>query len=209
MATVIYFLRHGETNSNKNKFIQGHLDIPLNQNGLKQAELAGKKLQKIHFDAIYSSDLSRSVKTAEYVANGKEIIHLAELREWYLGDWQGKSFAEIEKLYPDELQLYRECSPDFTPKSGESKKEFRKRISDTMKKLAEKHPDGTILCVSHGGFIRTALLNVMNMERFHTRPRTDNTAISCFKTSDNGKSWQLIFWNDTCHLENFTESEGV
>ena len=168
-----------------------------------------KKLQKIHFDAIYSSDLSRAAKTAEYAANSKEIIHLAELREWYLGDWQGKNFSEIEKLYPDELQLYLECSPNFKPQNGESKKEFRKRISDTMKKLAEKHPDGTILCISHGGFIRTALLNVMNMERFHTRPRTDNTAISCFKSSDKGNSWQLIFWNDTCHLTDFKESDGV
>ena len=209
MDTYIYFLRHGETDANKISMVQGHTDIPLNSNGLQQAQLAGTRLQKIHFAAVYSSDLSRAAVTASFAANGKKIIHTAKLREWHLGNWQGKTLNELEKIYPEEFLLYKNNSPLFRPANGESAKEFLERAKKFMQDTAEKHQGQTVLCVSHGGFIRTVLQYVMNIESFIVKPRVDNTAISCFKTSDNGKSWQLILWNDTAHLTDFRESEGV
>lgn len=209
MDTYIYFLRHGETDANKIVMVQGHTDIPLNSNGLQQAQLAGARLRKIHFDAIYSSDLSRAADTANFTTDNKNIIHTEKLREWHLGDWQGKTIIEIEKIFPEEFQLYKNNSPLFRPANGESAKEFLERAKNFMENIAAEHQGQTILCVSHGGFIRTVLQYVMNIESFTVKPRVDNTSISCFKTSDNGKSWQLILWNDTCHLKNFNESEGI
>ena len=75
METTVYFLRHGETDANINGIIQGQSDVPLNENGIIQAEIAGKRMLKMHFDAIYSSDLSRAAKTAQYAAYSRNIIY--------------------------------------------------------------------------------------------------------------------------------------
>ena len=185
-------------------------DIPLNQNGINQAELAAKRLNNLHFDCIYSSDLIRAKVTAEYAAAGRNIIYTAQLREWFFGKWQDKTFPEIEKLFPENLKKYRSLDPSFCPDDGESNQLFRQRSADFMQMLAEKHKNQTVLCVSHGGFIRTVLQNALQIERFSVYPRMDNTAVSCFKTSNNGKSWQLVLWNDTSHLNSgSTENQSA
>ena len=209
METVVYFLRHGETDYNIDVRIQGQCDIPLNANGIKQAQITGKRLQKMHFDCIYSSDLQRAAVTASYAAGTREIHYTPLLREWFFGEWQNKQFPEIEKLFPEELKLYRAKAPSFCPNGGESTALFRKRAADVMQMIAEKNPGQTVLCVSHGGLIRAVLQNISDPEVFKTLPHADNTSISCFKTPDNGKSWQLVSWNDNSHLDNCTQSEGI
>ncbi len=209
METIVYFLRHGETDYNIDVRIQGHIDIPLNSNGLKQAQIAGKRMQQMHFDCIYSSDLQRAAVTASYAAGTRKVHCTPLLREWFLGEWQGKRFDEIEKIFPDELKLYRAKDPSFCPNGGESTALFRKRAADVMQMIAEKNPGQTVLCVSHGGFIRSVLQNISSPEEFKNFPPPDNTSISCFKTSDNGKSWQIVSWNDNSHLTDYTPSEGL
>ena len=209
MNTYIYFMRHGETDANKVLMVQGHTDIPLNSGGLSQAQSAGERLQEMHFDAIYSSDLSRAATTAKYAAGSRDVVYTKELREWYFGDWQGKTLTEIEKIYPEQFKLYKSNSPLFHPENGESAGEFIARVKKFMQDIAKKHRGQNVLCVSHGGYIRTALQYVMNVEQLVMKPRVDNTSISRFKTTDDGQTWQLVLWNDICHLTDYRESEGV
>lgn len=199
--TILYFVRHGETDANTIDLIQGQRDVRLNENGMKQAETVGKRMQNMKFDCIYSSDLSRAAFTAECIANGRKVIYTPRLREWAFGTWEGKTLDEISVIYPDEFKAYKEISNDFHPSGGESTMQLKKRAADFLEEMAAKHPGRTVLCVSHGGFIRNILQIVLKIERFNVRPRADNTAVSCFKTSDNGRNWQLITWNDTAHLQ--------
>ena len=199
-ATTVYIVRHGETDANLYNMIQGQTDVPLNESGLKQAELVGRRLRNFPFDVIYSSDLSRALITAKSIAGDREVITTKELREWNLGAWQGKYLSDIAVEFAEEYNLFKTRSADFRPTDGESVKEFKIRAENFMEHIAKKHPGKTILCVSHGGFLRSILANVMNLDNY-TDARADNTSISCFRTLNNGESWQLVSWNDTSHLD--------
>ncbi|MBO7152699.1 MAG: histidine phosphatase family protein [Lentisphaeria bacterium] len=211
MAQVltVYMVRHGETEANVIDMIQGQSDVPLNERGVAQAELVGARLRNKPFDAIYSSDLSRAAVTARAIAGEREINYTPELREWHFGAWQGKLIAEIAETRPEEYRMFRSNSSDFAPHGGESVRQFRDRAANFLKELAARHPSGDICCVTHGGFLRMVLLNVMNMEKYPAKARTDNTSISCFRSIDGGASWQLILWNDASHLaDNCVASSG-
>ena len=206
---TVYMVRHGETDANVKDIVQGQSDVPLNSCGIQQAACVGKRLGNFPFDAIYSSDLCRAAVTAQNIAGTREIQFTQELREWNLGNWQGKYISQISEEYPEEFKLFKAHSIFFRPEGGESICEFRTRAADFLDMLAKKHSGQSVLCVTHGGFLRATLLNIMNMEKYPVSARTDNTSISCFKTTDGGKSWQLVFWNDASHLHGeLTSSSG-
>ena len=102
--TTIYFVRHGQTAANATGVIQGQTDVLLDETGLAQAKLVGARLKKHHFDAIYSSDLTRAMVTAREIADGREIIATPQLREWHLGHWQSKNIEQIKIDYPEEYR---------------------------------------------------------------------------------------------------------
>lgn len=199
--TTIYFVRHGQTAANASGVIQGQTDVLLDETGLAQAKLVGARLKKHHFDVIYSSDLTRAMVTAREIADGREIIATPQLREWHLGHWQSKNIEQIKIDYPEEYRKLSSDAPDCTIQDGESSAEFQQRASGFMQFAAENHPGKTILAVSHGGFMVKALKHVLGLDSLKRRPRADNTSIAIFKTSDCGKSWQLVCWNDTAHLD--------
>ena len=194
-------VRHGETAANATHTIQGQTDVPLNENGLFQAGLIAARLKYREFTAIYSSDLSRALVTAQKIAHGREVIADPELREWHLGHWQGMNIADVIAKFPEEYAAFHRDDPGTTIADGESSAEFLSRVSRVMEKLAARHPGGDILCVTHGGFVSKALKYVMQYAAAPLPPCMDNTALFVFRTLD-GKHWQLQCWNDTAHLEN-------
>ena len=102
-ATRIIAIRHGETTWNVDGRIQGHLDIPLNDVGLWQADQAAKALADESIAAIYSSDLQRAFVTAQAVAKVSNLTLNADpgLRERSFGDYQGQTFKQVEAADPD------------------------------------------------------------------------------------------------------------
>ena len=207
--TTVYMVRHGETDANVTDMIQGQSDVPLNSDGLKQAELAGQRFKGIRFDAVYSSDLSRALVTARSIAGTDEIILTPALREWHLGHWQGRCIADIAVEFPQEYAAFKANSSDFRPAGGESIRELCDRSASFLKQIAIEQAGKKVLCVTHGGFLRATLLNVMDMAKYPERARVDNTSISCIRTCDGGNTWQLVFWNDTNHLEgHYRNSSG-
>jgi broad specificity phosphatase PhoE len=200
--TIVYFVRHGQTAANAGSIIQGHTDVPLDETGLKQADIVAKRLSNTHFDVIYSSDLSRALVTAKKISGSREVITTPQLREWHLGHWQGRSLDEIKSIFQDEHRRYLADDPEFTVADGESSREFKERVISFMQEIAAKHPRQTILCVSHGGFLTKVFKYVLQVETLPRRPRIFNTALCCFSTVDCGKTWQLVTWNDASHLQN-------
>ena len=199
--TTLYVVRHGQTVANATGVIQGQTDVLLDETGLAQARLVGARLKKRHFDAIYSSDLTRAMVTAREIADGRKIISTPPLREWHLGHWQGISIEQIKVDFAEEYQKFSSDAPDCTIEGGESTAEFQQRIAAFLHSIAQNHPGETVLAVSHGGLMVKALKLVLQQSSLPRRPRADNTSIAIFKTFDRGESWQLVRWNDTAHLD--------
>lgn len=147
MTTKIYLMRHGQTLFNKLHKIQGASDSPLTAKGIRQAEIARDyfKNEGITFDVAYSSTSERASDTLEIVyGQDKDYHRLKGLKEWDFGPFE----AESEHLNPS-----LPYGDFFAGYGGEREVDFRARISQTVKENADKHPDQTVLIVSHGGAI--------------------------------------------------------
>lgn len=145
-------MRHGETDWNLNQRLQGHSDRPLNDTGREQARGLAAELAEEELEAVYSSDLSRAQETARIVAEtrGLDVSELPELRERHFGSWEGLTDDEIHERFPQEVA-------DGVLGDGESRDELDRRVLGALRRIADEHPAGTVLVVSHGGPLRAVL----------------------------------------------------
>ena len=110
----LYIVRHGETEWNVIKRFQGQLNTPLTEKGMEKLRKTGKKLENVLFDEVYTSELGRTVASAEIILNEnrgyknkkRELQKLAELNEVYFGVWQGLTYEEVFLKYPEEGNNY-------------------------------------------------------------------------------------------------------
>ena len=200
--TRIIAIRHGETSWNVDTRIQGHLDIPLSANGRWQAERLASALKDEPLAAIYASDLTRAWETAQYLGRvqGLEVIKEVGLRERGFGDFQGKTFAEIEALLPEQSLRWRQRDPDFSPAGGESLVALRSRVISAAQRLAALHPGQLIAMVGHGGVMDVLYRAATRLDI--QAPRTwalGNAAINRLLWTPDGFS--LVGWADTHHLD--------
>lgn len=149
--TTILLVRHGETDWNLHRRLQGHADTPLNDRGREQAGALAAELAHEPIDAVYSSDLVRAHETARIVAerHGLHVTAIDALRERNFGTWEGLSDDEIEARFPERQ--------DGVLGDGETREEMAHRVLDALQRIAEQHPDGRVLVVSHGGPLRAVL----------------------------------------------------
>lgn len=201
-ATRIIAIRHGETAWNVDTRIQGHLDIPLNDTGRWQARRVGAALAGEELSAIYASDLGRAHQTAQAVAEraGLPVVADVGLRERAFGNFEGKTFAEIEADWPDQALRWRKRDPAFEPVGGESLLRFRERIVGTLNRLAARHPGGQIVLVGHGGVMDVLYRAATGQEL--QAPRTwalGNAAINRLLWTP--ETLTLVGWADTAHLD--------
>lgn len=200
--TRIIAIRHGETAWNVDTRIQGHLDIPLNETGRMQAHRLALALAGEPITAIYASDLWRAYDTALYVSRAVDVGVTTEegLRERSFGEFQGKTFAEIEAVLPEQAQRWRKRDPAFAPPGGESLLALRERVVGTAERLAAKHPGELIALVGHGGVMDVLYRAATRLDL--QAPRTwdlSNAAINRLLWSPEGFS--LVGWADTQHLD--------
>lgn len=161
----IYLVRHGETEENKNRNYYGKMDVSLNKNGIDQSKKVGKLLENIKFNKVYVSNRKRAKDTASIIL-GKNKLSLTQecsidnllkedsrINELNFGEFEGKTYEEIGKLYPEEQKLWEIDWKNFTPPSGESAVDFFLKVKSFMKSI-KKQPEGNYLIVTHGGVIR-------------------------------------------------------
>lgn len=164
MPQKIILVRHGETDYNKERRMQGWLDIPLNNNGRIQAVATSAKLVDIQVDALYSSDLRRAHETAKHLARviKKEIIPSPALRERDMGIFSGWQWETEHDPIKDQLWKEFETARDnedldWNKHQGESMRQITKRITTFMENLHVTHRDQTVVIVTHGGTINRIL----------------------------------------------------
>ncbi|AHC13529.1 histidine phosphatase family protein [Salinispira pacifica] len=158
--THFYFLRHGESEGNRKRMIQGHVDLPLTSLGRDHARSAGLYFQEKGLDAILSSPLSRALETAEIVAghnnvDAGNIIRRDALKELDTGIFSGLTFDEIQSQYPEEWNSFQHHSWEAVP-SAERLHQLMERGFSVWNEMIELANRGNrrILSVSHGGLIQ-------------------------------------------------------
>lgn len=203
MTTRICFVRHGETDWNIEKRIQGHIDIPLNKTGRAQALAMGYNAVHHRFSALYSSDLTRAMDTARAIAEleGLEVQRLPQLRERNYGIFQGITAAEGAVRYPEAHAHYVARNPDYDFESGETMHALVARIEAGIDWMLRHHQGQTLCAVSHGGVLdiiyRKATGRPLHTPRDFSIP---NCALNWFLFDEHG--WHLEKWADRHHLEN-------
>lgn len=146
MVTTLYLIRHGETEGAQSNRYKGHIDVPLSEKGIEQMERVAKYMNKSYmshktYNAVYCSDLSRAVKSAEIIAepHGLKPVIMPELRERNFGLWEGMSFNEIREKYPDEFGAWAGDPLKFSPVQGENTIEVRDRVVGVLNKILSNH----------------------------------------------------------------------
>lgn len=158
----IYLVRHGETKWNVERKFQGQLNSPLTEKGIEKIEKLGKTLENVTFDEVYTSQMGRTIETAQIVlqfnknelekAQKTQLQQMRELNEIHFGIWQGMTFDEIEKTYPNESHNYFNNPKEYTAWKigGEDLAEGLERFLEGMNKIANNHKTGNVLVVTHG-----------------------------------------------------------
>lgn len=164
MPQKIYLIRHGETDYNKERRLQGWLDIPLNEDGHKQAKTAAAKLHDHQLDALYSSDLTRAHETAEYISQvtSLTIQPTPALRETDMGifagwAWEKEPDPERETLWSEFEHARDNHVLDWARHQGESIGDMLKRVHGFLDHLPTLHSGGSVGIVTHGGTINRIL----------------------------------------------------
>lgn len=207
METILYLVRHGETEWNRNGRWQGHADIPLTEDGRQQARALAARLlvENIRVDRVYTSDLSRASETAAIVADviGREAVALPDLREIDIGGWSGLTRAEIVDRFPGAFQTV------FHAPDGETHAAFVRRIVDAVLGLIERHPGEHIMLVTHGGSVRSLLGYVFERQRRPDQsvPLIGNTSITELRLSEDG--WRVVRMSDNAHIAGEQQAPDV
>jgi alpha-ribazole phosphatase len=201
----LLLVRHGQTNHNLDHRYQGLTDAPLNKTGLKQADQIIKRLIDEKLDAIYSSDLMRSVQTAEKISKkyGLQIKKDERLREISFGEWEGMSYQEIQAQSSDLLEGWMSDPAHISPPNGETLLQLAERVKSALDEIRSQYEDQTVLLVTHGGVIRTLLcLNLgIDLNR-HMQFESATGSISELLFYEEHVSLKLF--NGTSHLVNIS-----
>lgn len=206
MATL-YLVRHGETEWNRTGRWQGHTDVPLSDRGRQQAQALARRLQadNVHFNHLYTSDLSRAFETAAIVAQALDMLvyPLPNLREINLGSWSGLTRAEIIQRFPGALVTIHHAA------DGETREVFATRVWNVLTRLTQQHQGRRLLVVTHGGAIRTMLRRVYTLigRSDHPVPPIDNASITEVRL--HAGRWSILRINDTAHLHSAEIPDAV
>ena len=199
--TRFILVRHGQTAWNRDERFRGRFDLLLNETGLRQAYAAAIHLKEYPVAAIYASPLKRTLETAKVIANqlGLPVKPLEGLIDIDFGKWQGMSATEAAKNNGKLLKTWLEQPHKMKFPGGESLEIVRQRVTGAVEMLAAKHPDQTVILVSHMVVCKVLLCAMLGLDNSHYwQVGQDVCAINRFEVRDGVASVSLI--NDTCHL---------
>jgi probable phosphoglycerate mutase len=195
----IIITRHGQTEGSVAGILQGHIPGALTKVGKEEARKVALRLKNEKIDIIYSSDLKRAVDTTKEIIKlhqNTPVKYVEELREMYLGEYQGKHISGIEIKYKNSKSQIIEAS------DGEKANELYERAKKFFKYLIKHHSDEAILIVGHNG-INIALMTVILEKKWTDLLNfydTHTASISIFESKRN-KSFKTILFDSTDHLK--------
>jgi probable phosphoglycerate mutase len=199
----LYITRHGETQWNTEKRLQGWLNSPLTEKGTLQGQLLNKAVKMYNISKIYSSPSERALKTAK-AARGKleiEIELMDELKEMNMGDWEGRTLEEIRAKEPENFENYWTRPQLFVKNSGEDFFELVSRTRRAVEKILEENNEGDILIVTHGVTLKSLLSHFTQEDffAFWTRPVLEQASISMVEV-DEERHGVIRLYGDTRHM---------
>ena len=179
----VLLARHGQTDWNAAGRIQGASDVPLNERGREQAAaLAGRVLDAGAISAVYTSPLKRARETAEIIGRrlGLEPVPVAALTELNFGDWEGCSWEEIGRRWPEQFASYSSDRKNYAPPNGESYAEMLGRAWPFVDALRRMPGDAAALCVCHSAVMRGLLAREqgLSVAESYKRIRLPNGALA-------------------------------
>ncbi|GAA0177108.1 phosphoserine phosphatase 1 [Clostridium sediminicola] len=204
--TKLYLVRHGQTLWNLEGRLQGWKDSGLTDHGINQAKKAKKALEKIPFDAIYSSDRGRTLQTATIIAGDeKKIQKSSGLREMSFGEWEGQLIEDVKGKYSENYWALFNAADKYTSIGGEDYEGLKNRVVPEVNKIIEQNSGDNILIVSHALTIKTILSHFENRSftTFWDAPFVEGGSISVVEITDEAR---IKLYADASHLN---ESEDV
>jgi broad specificity phosphatase PhoE len=204
--TSIYLVRHGQTAWNKEEIFRGRIDVPLDETGLRQAELAGEYFKGMEIHAIYSSPLSRALETAQKIAqfHNTKVQPLQGILDMSFGRWEGQSHLDIQKNDREIYRQWREEPHLVRLPSGESLDDVRVRAMAALEEVIRNHPGKTLILVSHRVVNKVLICGILGLDNSHFWQITqDTTAINLIKYKEG--QYILSLMNETCHLKALKE----
>ena len=215
MTTTLTLIRHGETDWNRVKRIQGHTDIPLSTEGEHQAVLLGQRIEREVaargrvFDHVLTSDLQRAVQTAEPVARacGLPLVRTASLRERHYGVFETRVPDEIQAEFPQDYVRWQSRDPDFVIPGGESTRGFYTRITESVAQLLRDYAGQHLALVAHGGVLDCCYRLATQLAL--TEPRAYpllNASVN--RLAYDGQRWHVLCWGDVTHLDAAVRDES-
>lgn len=199
----IYLTRHGETEWNTVRRMQGQGDSPLTLLGIRQAQWLAQRLKGKEFTCIYTSPLGRAKETALILNKtlNTRVIEDDRLMEIYLGDWEGRLLDDIDKEHPTENKDFWENPTQFNMLDKEDFEDVRKRAADFFESIIKQHGSGKILVVAHA-IILKGMLNYIQgktVEDYWTGKHLLPTSLT--KINVLGHRYSLIYTGETSHHE--------
>lgn len=187
----VYMIRHGQSEANVKRVYGGQCQIPLTAAGEEEAVRAGRLLEGITFDKVYTSDLIRAIRTQELCYPAEEVERLALIREMDVGELAGKPFEQCAEIYGKEFEADR-VRANYVPYGGEDRTMVYRRAQEFMK-LLEENPQDKVAVFSHNGFICAFCRAVMGVDPEAVKLFTNNCAVSTFVYEDG--NWKVETWN--------------
>lgn len=190
----LYIVRHGETQMNRKKILQGNSDSPLTEIGIAGAKKMAEFFKTNNFDLVISSHLGRAVKTAEIIMQGRDISLVREplVAEMCFGDWQGKTQEEIcidEESTRNYISYFKQPENYVPVEGAETFSQLLDRAEKFLEKMkcyAKEHPEAKVLLVTHGAYIKALISVVENLEikDFWKEPFITNLSLTIFDVND-------------------------
>lgn len=163
MTQHFLFVRHGETVGNQERIAHGQTESPLNERGIRQAEITAEMLRgwNTRYQRVYVSTLSRAHHTGERIAQslGLPLHRHDDLVEGFLGDWEGITYEQLDEVG---FAINSIRDDDFRGHNGESPNQLADRMARALEEIRERHPDENIIFVSHGAAIAHLLARLMD-----------------------------------------------
>ena len=161
--TRLFLVRHGQVEGYEEKRYNGQMNVPLTALGREQSARICERLAVEALAAVYTSDLDRSVYCAEQVAacHGLQARQHAALRELDVGNWEGRTWAELVEAHPEDWQARLRDLVNYRVPGGESLQDAANRVRPALQRILAEHPDGDVALVAHGGVNRIILLDAI------------------------------------------------
>ena len=182
--TQLIMIRHGESVANEQKRFAGHSDFPLTELGMEQAKKCAEALKNINIDAIYASDLKRAYATATPIAEikGMGVIPTKALCEIFAGEWEGKTFDELNQKYAEDFGVWRNDIGKARCTGGESICELSARVLATLEAIARENEGKTVCIATHATPIRAVCTAAAGLDAHEMAsiPWVANASINTF-----------------------------